>query len=111
MVEHPAEYPWSSYRANALGHEDPLITHHYKYKELGRSYELRQAAYRALFKTHISEKKLTEIREATNKEWVLGSDYFKEKISRQLARRVIPMTRGGDRKSEAFRNQNNINRN
>jgi putative transposase len=33
MVEHPAEYPWSSYRANAQG-ESPLLTHHPLYAVL-----------------------------------------------------------------------------
>ncbi len=31
MVQHPSEHPWSSYRANALGHYDALITPHYMY--------------------------------------------------------------------------------
>jgi putative transposase len=109
MVEHPSEYPWSSYRANALGEVDSLITKHYKYRELGHSHETQQSAYRTLFKAHISEKTLAEIRDTTNKEWVLGSDSFKEKISRQLMRRAKPLTRGGDRKSERYRKQHAIN--
>lgn len=28
MVGHPAEYLWSSYRANALGQHDPIVTPH-----------------------------------------------------------------------------------
>lgn len=28
MVDHPAEYPWSSYRYNALGEANPLIVPH-----------------------------------------------------------------------------------
>ena len=52
---------------------------------------------------NISEQSLTEIREATNKSWVLGSDRFKQRIQRQLDRRVVPADKGGDRKSEQFR--------
>ena len=37
------EYCWSSYRANALGHEDALVTPHPYYYALGRSAELRRA--------------------------------------------------------------------
>lgn len=37
MVTHPAEYPWSSYRQNALGLEDKLVTSHYLYDALGNS--------------------------------------------------------------------------
>ena len=45
---------------------------------------------------------LAEIREATNKAWVLGNDRFKQRIQEQLGRRVEPKARGGDRKSEQF---------
>jgi len=110
MVMHPSEYPWSSYRCNGVGQVNPLITTHYKYDELGRTDEARQRGYRALFKEHISEKQLVEIRAATHKEWVLGSEYFKEKIAQELERQTMPLPRGGDRKSAQFRRQHAINR-
>lgn len=110
MVDHPCEYPWSSYRSNAISEIDPLVTPHYKYQELGENNEERKKSYRALFDAHISARELDEIREATNKEWVLGSNYFKDKISEKLKRRVKPLMRGGDRKSEQFKSQNDINR-
>ena len=31
MVDHPSDYPWSSYGYNALGDVDPLITQHEEY--------------------------------------------------------------------------------
>ena len=49
VVAQPGEYRWSSFRANALGQDDALITPHPLYYALGRSAALRQAAYRALF--------------------------------------------------------------
>lgn len=103
MVEHPSEYLWSSYRYNALGQEDENVTPHEEYVRLGKSAEDREKAYRALFRSHISEKTLDEIRQATNKAWVLGSSYFKEKIQGQLNRPVLPAAKGGDRKSKAYR--------
>ncbi|OGT89101.1 MAG: transposase [Gammaproteobacteria bacterium RIFOXYA12_FULL_61_12] len=103
MVGHPSEYPWSSYRFNALGEDAPLVVPHEEYLRLGTSPAERQAAYRALFKAHIPDKTLDEIREATNKAWVLGSGFFKEKIEGQLNRPVSPRARGGDRKSKAHR--------
>src|SRR2546427_3874851 len=45
----PGEYPWSSYRANALGEDDALVTQHPHYYSLGRSPDERRAAYAALF--------------------------------------------------------------
>ena len=49
LVTRPQAYRWSSFRANALGAEDALITPHAHYCTLGRSPEIRQAAYRAMF--------------------------------------------------------------
>ena len=103
MVDHPSEYPWSSYRFNALGEQSDLITPHQEYLRLGRSAPTRQAAYRSLFKARIPDKTLEEIREATNKAWALGSSYFREKIEAQTGRQASPRARGGDRKSERFR--------
>lgn len=103
MVAHPSEYPWSSYRCNALGQADELVQPHAEYLRLGKSDEERQAAYRQLFKHHLAEASMDEIREATNKSWVLGGDRFKQRIQKQLERRVEPSARGGDRKSEKFR--------
>jgi len=45
---------------------------------------------------------LKEIREATNKAWVLGEGRFIKQIEKQTARRGAPKPRGGDRKSKNF---------
>jgi putative transposase len=107
MVVDPADYPWSSYHHNALGQPSDLIVPHPENLRLGESNEARQAAYRNLFKYQLSENSITEIREATNKAWVLGNDRFKQCIQEQLERRVEPKARGGDRKSEQF-NSNRV---
>jgi putative transposase len=111
MVEHPSDYPWSSYRINALGDEDRalLLVPHHQYWCLGNDAAKRQSAYRDLFKAQISEKTMTEIRESTNKSWVLGSDKFKMKIEKSTGRVAAPKQRGGDRKSKQFL-KGNINR-
>jgi len=49
LAAHPGAYPWSSYRANALGEASALVTPHPHYYSLGRSPEIRRAAYAALF--------------------------------------------------------------
>jgi putative transposase len=49
LVTRPGGYRWSSYRANALGQEDTLVTPHPLYYALGRTPEARQVAYRTLF--------------------------------------------------------------
>ncbi len=103
IVSHPSEYPWSSYHRNALGQPNDLVTPYLEYRRLGKTDEERQAAYRQLFKHHIPEKRITDIREATNKAWVLGNDRFKQRIQKHVERRIEPAVRGGDRKSEQFR--------
>ncbi|XCN73103.1 MAG: transposase [Candidatus Electrothrix aestuarii] len=107
MVSHPAEYPWSSYRMNALGEYDSMITPHPLYQALAETREKRQKIYSALFAQHLDETSLKEIREATNKAWVLGSDYFKGKIAAKINRPMTPKQKGGDRKSEEYRQKTN----
>ena len=110
MVLHPKSYSWSSYHANALGKEDPLLMAHPLYQDLGKSPEGRQSAYRALFKRHIGEQELGALREATNKAWVLGNDRFQARVAALLDRQVAPKPRGGDRKSKAYRETKDIDR-
>ena len=110
MVDEPAEYPWSSYRYNALGMKNRLITPHDEYLKLASSNKERKQAYRSLFNNPLAEKTLEEIREATNKAWVLGSSHLKDKIQKQLNRQLEPKAKGGDRKSKAYHDNIKINR-
>ena len=97
MVTHPADYPWSSYGANAHERENPLLTEHLLYSRLGLSGPERRRAYRHLFRGALSGHDLAAIREATNKGWVLGNDRFREKIERLSGRRAAPKARGRPR--------------
>jgi putative transposase len=110
MVEHPADYPWSSFRYNALGQKDSLITPHDLYLRLGTGEESRRDNYTRLFGTRIPAATLEEIRMATNKAWVLGDDGFRQRIESLIDRRTAPRPRGGDRKSSGFRDKARINR-
>ena len=110
MVKHPRQYPWTSYGYNALGKADKHITPHRQYKKLGPAGKERQGAYRQLFRSHLAEKTLDEIRTATNKSWVLGNDSFRKRIEKKLGRRVTATARGGDRKSKEYRKNANIKR-
>jgi len=103
MVEHPAEYPWSSYKFNALGEPNQLVVPHELYKQPGKNSSDRREAYRDLFSVNVPRKTVDEIREATNKSWILGSEYFKDMIEDKINRPLNPRARGGDRKSEKFK--------
>ncbi len=103
MVNHPSEYPWSSYRYNARGEINQNITPYRLYLRQGKTAEVRQKAYRALFRSRLSDHVLADIRESTNKAWVLGSSRFKQQIEKKLNRRAVPLPKGGDRRSEKYR--------
>lgn len=113
MLEKPMRYSWSSHRYNAAGYTDSLVIEHPLYTQLGAGTEERRAAYRALFKRHISAKTLDNIRMATNKGWALGNDRFRQRIESLSKRQAAPKARGGDRRSEDFlrkQHGNTINR-
>ena len=50
--------------------------------------EIRQTAYRELFRLHMDNDTLHEIRESLNHELVLGRSYFKDKIGEITARQT-----------------------
>lgn len=105
MATHPGEYAWSSYHCNGLGKGDNLVRPHARYLALGKDPEARKSAYRALFNVHIDVKSLDEIRQATQKGWVLGSDRFKDEVEKLINRRTRPLVRGGDHRSKEFRDE------
>lgn len=102
MVDDPSKYCWSSYHHNALGKAESLIQPHLDYLKLGKTPVEQQKNYQALFQIPMELKILHEIREATNKCWTLGNRKFKQSVAQQLARRVEPSARGGDRKSRKY---------
>ena len=99
MVFTPGEYRWSSYRHSAYGAADRVITDHALYLALGATDQERQAVYRALFMAHLDDSQLTEIRDATNKAWVLGSDQFQNEVAALAQRRARPLPKGRPKKS------------
>ena len=105
MVSNPADYRWSSYHRNALGKPITLITPHHLYQSLAKTDPTRQKRYRALFERHIPKQALEDIRIATNRAWLLGDIRFKKQIERKTGRRASPNARGGDRKSEEYRDR------
>jgi putative transposase len=98
MVEHPADYRWSSYRANAQGEESPLLTPHEVFAGLGTDPASRQTAYRELFRYELEPGFVDEIRRATQGNFALGSASFAEQIGAALGRRVVPGKSGRPRK-------------
>ncbi|MEE9303344.1 MAG: transposase [Thiotrichaceae bacterium] len=88
MVSNPADYRWSSYRANSGGSVDLLLTPQLEYLRLGDTAAVRQSFYRHLFDAHLDPSDVRDIRQATNGNYVLGNERFKEEIEAILERRV-----------------------
>ena len=82
MVDDPAHYRWTSYRANGLGQVDARLTPHRLYLALGRTDKQRQAAYRSLFRAQLDRAAIDDIRLALNQSQPLGNERFYAKIER-----------------------------
>jgi putative transposase len=98
IVAAPGDYRWSSYRANALGQADAVVTPHALYESLARSQKSRLAAYRRLFEDVLSEETLKRVRDCTNGGFVLGSPRMEQQIAAMLGRRVSRGAPGRPRK-------------
>ncbi|ORU92255.1 MAG: hypothetical protein A6F70_02315 [Cycloclasticus sp. symbiont of Bathymodiolus heckerae] len=105
MVSNASEYPWSSYAHNALGEADKLITEHCLYSQLSDVPKLKAPRYRDLFDQIDIDQQRERIKRATLAGEAYGSDAYHHKIG-ALINRVTKLTsHGGDRKSEAYKNQ------
>lgn len=88
MVEHPAEYRWSSYRCNAQGEPSSFLFKHSVYEGLGSSSISRAIAYRDFFRFELDPGMVDDIRQATHGNYALGSSHFKTEIEEAVGRRV-----------------------
>lgn len=110
MVASPGEYPWSSFRANAHGAVDKLISPHAAYLALDTSTNECRTAYRELFGSTIEFVDLRAIRDATQNAWALGNAAFCAKIaaaSRRGNRLVAGRPRKGHARSDKFESDPN----
>jgi len=101
MVDDPAHYRWTSYRTNALGQPDARLTPHPLYRGLGRDDKERQAAYRALFSSHVNAAAIDDIRLALNQGQPVGSARFHAKIEKMIGIRREAKPRGRPRMDTA----------
>jgi putative transposase len=98
MVPEPSAYEWSSYRRNALGETDDLVTPHVTYQSLGQSLKGRLQAYRALCANDLDAEVVHRIETALAHNHVLGNDRFRSEIEKMLQRRLGPGRPGRPRK-------------
>lgn len=98
LANHPADYRWSSYQANALGSDESLVTPHALYLSLGTEATSRQSAYQMLFHDALAPALLEQIRQATNGNFVLGNPGFIAEIPTTQGQRMVPGKPGRPRK-------------
>lgn len=94
MVEHPGDYPWSSYRHHAYGETNRQIIDHPLYIAPGEQNEQRWACYRSLFDVALDPEEVQKIRNAVTFSVPLGNDRFRAKIQAALNRSVGYEKRG-----------------
>jgi putative transposase len=105
MTNDAATYLWSSHRYYAFGFEDPVVTPHALYWELGTHPPERQEAYRALCGIPLESRSVESIRKATKSNGVLGRTMWRKEVQALLKRRVEQSKHGGDRRSAGFRSE------
>jgi putative transposase len=98
MVSDPGEYAWSSYRANALALENPIVSAHPRYLALGADDASRREAYRNLFRTALDDAALADLRMALNQDQPTGNSRFYGEIEAMTGLRRELRKRGRPRR-------------
>ena len=97
MVDDPAHYRWTSYRANGLGQPSAILTPHPLYLSLGEDDRARQSAYRALFRAQLDKAAVDYIRLALGQNQPLGNERFYARIEKLTGQRREARPRGRPR--------------
>jgi putative transposase len=98
MVSDPGDYQWSSYRANALGEANVILSPHPLYDALAADDATRRAVYRDLFRTALDDAPLADLRMALNQNQPLGNSRFYAEIEAMTGQRRELRKRGRPRK-------------
>ena len=88
VVGQPADFPWSSYRANAGIAPDRLLTPHPLYWALGNDPFAREQAYAGLVQHGIAAELQSRLTDATLKGWGLGDPGYLESLAARTGRRT-----------------------
>jgi putative transposase len=99
MVDDPADYPWSSFPANALDRTNELITGHDAYVALGCSSSERCRAYRELFASALDPEDERALRRHTQQRAAWGSERFQQEVAAMLGRAVSTRPPGRPRRA------------
>ncbi|MEJ6123188.1 hypothetical protein MT390_15095 [Vibrio sp. 2-Bac 85] len=67
---------------------------HIRFTSISNDSQARQSSYRALFQHQLDAKMINDIRQATNKGMVIGSDTFKDQIEKLTGNSMHPKKMG-----------------
>ena len=81
LVDDPGAYHWSSYRRNACGTDDGIVTPHSLYTSLGGDTDARRTAYRELCATEVPPVVVAEIRTAVRGRHTLGMTAYHQAVA------------------------------
>lgn len=95
LCDLPEQYVWSSYRANALGVDDRLISPHASYLALAKREAARCLAYRALVTAAVVDEIFANSRLRSSRS--LGTEAFDQSASIALGQPVEGLRRGRPR--------------
>lgn len=99
LVEHPADYRWSSYQWHGLGRPCRVLVDHPSFRQLGRDSLERQAHYTELIATAPPDGQLTDdIRATLNSGTPLGGYSFCQRVEKELCMKIGQVRRGRPRK-------------
>jgi putative transposase len=84
MVRRPEDYRWSSYRSNAFGLADSLVTPHQALEELAGDPDLRRARYVELAHAGIAHCELEALRLHSTRQKAWGSPSFSDSLEARL---------------------------
>lgn len=100
MVTNPADYPWSSYRANAMGKRDALIAPHPVFMQLADAPAERQSIYRGFVAEGVPHEEAEAIRTHLNQGRAWGSADFQARVEAAAGRRARLSPRGRPRREK-----------
>lgn len=97
IVSTPAEYRWSSFRANALGVPSLFLKPHLAYLGLAQEEIARRRTYLELLTAGLTDEEVRVIRKAIGANAALGPDSFIREVEEATGRPATPLSRGRPR--------------
>ena len=88
MVAQPGAYVWSSYANHTGERQEPWLTPHPLYWELGNTPFAREMAYANLVQSGIASVQQAALTDATLRGWALGEPEFVADLQKHTSRRV-----------------------